>query len=109
MKCTEACPTGALKPLSADLNASADKIAMGLAVIDRKICLPWNRRSWCGACYTACPYKEKAITLDFQNRPTVYEEHCVGCGLCVELCPIKYKAISIKAPFYPDSGEERPE
>ena len=109
MECTKVCPTGALQPLSTNLKASADKIEMGLAVIDRKICLPWNRRSWCGACFTVCPYREKAITVDHQNRPTVHAEHCVGCGLCVELCPIKYKAIAIKAPFFPDRGEERQE
>jgi ferredoxin len=109
MKCTEVCPTGALRPLSDDIKKSADEIQMGLAVIDRKVCLPWNRRSWCGACYTICPYREKAITVDHQNRPTVHADHCVGCGLCVEICPIKYKAIAIKAPFYPDRGEERPE
>ena len=82
---------------------------MGLAVIDRKICLPWNRRSWCGACFTVCPYREKAITVDHQNRPTVHADHCVGCGLCVEVCPIKYKAIAIRAPFRPDEGETRAE
>lgn len=103
MACTAACPTGAL----AEIEAGATR--MGVARIDRKICLPWTRRSWCGACFTICPYRERAITVDHQNRPTVNPEHCVGCGLCVEACPIKYKAIAVNPPFYPDRGEVRVE
>ena len=82
---------------------------MGVAVIDRKICLPWTRTSWCGACLTACPYRGEAITVDHQGRPTVHGEHCVGCGLCVEVCPLRYKAISVKPPFAPDRGAVRAE
>lgn len=109
MKCGPACPTGALLPIPEDRETIRRQVRMGLAHIDRKICLPWTRRSWCGACLTACPYRGDAITVDHQGRPTVHAEHCVGCGLCVEVCPIRYKAIAVKPPFPPDHGEVRAE
>jgi len=82
---------------------------MGVARIDRKVCLPWTRTSWCGACLTACPYRQEAITVDYQGRPTVHAEHCIGCGICVEVCPLRYKAIAVVPPFRPDHGEVRAE
>lgn len=108
MKCGPACPTGALRSI-ADDRAAIQRVKMGLAVIDRKICLPWTRTSWCGACLTACPYRGQAITVDHQGRPTVHPEHCIGCGLCVEVCPIRYKAIAVLPPFRPDRGRIRAE
>jgi len=109
MKCGPACPTGALVPIANDRQTIKQQVRMGLAHIDRKICLPWTRRSWCGACLTACPYRGEAITVDHQGKPTVHPEHCIGCGLCVEVCPIRYKAIAVKPPFPPDYGEVRAE
>ncbi|MCA9621641.1 MAG: 4Fe-4S dicluster domain-containing protein, partial [Myxococcales bacterium] len=109
MRCGDVCPTGALRPIQQDRDVVAAEVRMGVARIDRKICLPWTRRSWCGACHTACPYRNEAITVDHQNRPTVHEEHCVGCGICVEVCPIRYKAIAVVPPFEPDVGRVRAE
>lgn len=109
MKCGPVCPTGALRPIAEDRDTIQREVRMGLAQIDRKICLPWTRRSWCGACLTVCPYRNQAITVDHQGKPTVHAEHCIGCGLCVEVCPIRYKAINVKPPFPPDRGEVRPE
>ncbi len=109
MKCGPACPTGALRPIAEDRESIQSQVRMGVALIDRKICLPWTRTSWCGACLTACPYRGEAITVDHQGRPTVHTEHCVGCGLCVEVCPIRYKAIAVRPPFEPDQGQVRAE
>ncbi|MBW2459348.1 MAG: 4Fe-4S dicluster domain-containing protein [Deltaproteobacteria bacterium] len=109
MKCGQICPTGALAPIPDEREAIKRATGMGTAVIDRKICLPWTRRSWCGACLTVCPYRGEAITVDHQNRPTIHADHCVGCGLCVEVCPIRYKAIAVIPPFHPDVGDLRPE
>ncbi len=109
MECGQACPTGALRPIAADRVAVRREVRMGVAVIDRKICLPWTRTSWCGACRTICPYREQAIRVDYRGRPTVYPEHCIGCGLCVEICPLRYKAISVRPPFAPDRGQVRAE
>ena len=109
MRCGKACPTGALRPIEPEWEVVGQQVRMGTAVIDRKICLPWNRLSWCGACLTICPYRELAITVDHQNRPTIHPEHCVGCGLCVEVCPIRHKAVMVVPPFAPDRGEVRAE
>ena len=109
MRCGEVCPTGALKPIDDDREAVRREVKMGVALIDRKVCLPWTRTSWCGACLTACPYRNEAITVDHQGRPTIHPEHCVGCGLCVEVCPLRYKAIAVKPPFAPDRGTVRAE
>lgn len=109
LRCGDACPTGALRPIEDDREAIKRDVRMGVAVIDRKICLPWTRTSWCGACLTICPYREQAITVDHQGRPTVHAEHCIGCGLCVEVCPIRYKAIAVLPPFPPDYGKIRAE
>ncbi|MGD8376601.1 MAG: 4Fe-4S dicluster domain-containing protein [Acidobacteriota bacterium] len=109
MQCGPACPTGALNPIPDDREAIRKGVRMGVAVIDRKICLPWTRTSWCGACLTVCPYRQEAITVDHQGRPTVHAESCIGCGLCVEVCPIRYKAIAVKPPFPPDTGRVRAE
>lgn len=109
MECGKACPTGALQPIENERLVVKEKVRMGVARIDRKICLPWTRTSWCGACHTACPYRNEAITVDYQNRPKVHAEHCVGCGICVEVCPIRYKAIAVVPPFSPDVGRVRTE
>lgn len=104
LACTEVCPTGALVPLM-----DKTQIRMGVARVDRKVCLPWTRTSWCGACHQVCPLKNDAITVDYRNRPAVNPDHCTGCGLCVEVCPLKYKAIAIEVPFTPDRGAVRAE
>lgn len=109
MRCGEACPTGAIAPIEDDYETILTEVRMGVAVIDRKICLPYNRRSWCGACLTICPYRERAITVDHQNRPTIHPEYCVGCGLCVEVCPMRHKAVAVVPAFGPDRGRVRAE
>ncbi len=106
MECAEVCPTGALVRPEATPEAEYGNTGMGRAVVDEKICLPFNRISWCGACYTACPLKGTAIRVDYRNRPEVLDG-CVGCGLCVEACPIRYKAIAVEPPFAPDRGKVR--
>lgn len=109
MRCGPACPTGALRTIPQEKAAVGREVRMGVAVIDRKICLPWTRTSWCGACLTVCPYRGEAITVDHQGRPAIHAQACVGCGLCVEICPIRYKAIAVLPPFPPDRGRIRAE
>lgn len=108
MKCTEVCPTGALEPPKKIEGKDYGDTNMGRAMVDEKICLPFNRVSWCGSCYTACPLKNVAIEIDYRNRPTVLEG-CVGCGLCVEVCPIKYKAIAVTSAVASSGGRTRRE
>jgi MauM/NapG family ferredoxin protein len=84
LACTQTCPTEALKPVS-----KKEDVRMGVAVVDPRTCVSINRSGICGACHTACPLKNKAITLGLRNAPVVHEDACVGCGLCVEACIVK--------------------
>ncbi|MBZ0268299.1 4Fe-4S dicluster domain-containing protein [bacterium] len=91
LECTRVCPTGALMPLE-----EIPQVAMGVAVVDPRTCVAINRSGVCGACHTACPLKNRAISLGLHNAPTVHEDECVGCGLCEEACILQgTKAIRV--------------
>ena len=81
LACTRACPSGALTELS-----EPERVAMGTAVVDERLCVSHNGTGACGACHTACPLRNRAITQGIRNAPYVHAEHCVGCGLCEEAC-----------------------
>lgn len=81
LACTQACPSGALVGLT-----RLTEVRMGTAVVDERLCVSHNGTGACGACHTACPLKNRAITQGLRNAPTVHAEHCVGCGLCEEAC-----------------------
>ncbi len=84
LACTRACPTGALEPLD-----RREQVRMGVAEVDRRLCVSHNGTGVCGACYTACPLRGKAITQDLRNAPVVHPQACVGCGLCEEVCIVR--------------------
>ena len=88
--CIDACPTTALEPV-ADWTA----VRMGVAVIDRDLCLPWHGTT-CRACWHACPFPNEAIKLDWRTRPEIIEEACVGCGLCAHVCLTEPGSIEIR-------------
>jgi len=95
LKCGEACPTGALAPV-----AEKKDVKLGTAVVDERLCVSINGTGICGACHTACPFRNKAIVQDFRNRPTVHADACTGCGLCEESCIVdertNIRAIQVK-------------
>ena len=95
LRCTEACPSGALEPVRKDPDEIQRKVAMGKAVLDKGLCYSYN--NWtCGACYRACPFPGKAMTLGLWEQPEVVPEGCVGCGACERAC-IRYpQAIRIR-------------
>lgn len=95
LKCGEACPTGALLPLE-----KKEEAVMGVAVVDERLCVSHNGTGVCGACHTACPLKNRAITQELRNAPIVHAEYCTGCGLCEECCIVDersdIRAIQVK-------------
>ena len=91
LACTDVCPSGALVVLT----EPAD-VRMGVAVVDERLCVSINGTGVCGACHTACPFRNAAITQGLRNAPTVHADSCVGCGLCEEACIVDdRKAIRI--------------
>ena len=82
-RCIESCPTGALKE---------GDIRIGIAEIDRSICLGWLRET-CDRCVRICPLE--AVVLK-GGKPHVVEERCIGCKLCEHICPTRPKAITVE-------------
>jgi ferredoxin-type protein NapG len=109
--CTVACPTGALDAgLVSDTDGQGrsllniNKARIGLAVIDRETCIAyWGIQ--CDACYRACPFIDKAITVEYAVNdrtrkhailgPVVHSDHCTGCGICERACVTKKASIFV--------------
>jgi ferredoxin-type protein NapG len=98
LKCGDICPTGALQPLQ-----SREEVRMGVAGVDENLCVSHLKTGACGACFTACPLRGKAITQGLFNAPYVHAEFCTGCGLCEEFCIVPYRAIRV----YPNADIAR--
>jgi ferredoxin-type protein NapG len=93
LRCTEACPTGALtKLLKTEVTT---KVRMGRAKLDKNLCYSYNDKT-CGVCIRACPIPG-AMKTGQGERPIFDENFCVGCGLCERSC-IRYpQAIMVVA------------
>ena len=78
--CVAACGTGAL---SVPEGATRKNVVMGLAVIDKDLCLA-HRQMKCRTCHDACPYD--AMEIDAAGRPVVIDKLCTGCGACEAAC-----------------------
>ena len=92
--CTQVCPTGALRPLTVEEKHARP---IGLAVIDFKKCLAWEKKEYCAVCDEYCPYQ--AIKLQERNGvncPTVDAAKCRGCGACESACAADPIAIVVK-------------
>ena len=107
--CGQACPTGAIPPLSLE---DKRKAIIGHAYVDRSRCIPWVDGRDCIVCEEMCPPPDKAIVLEDAEvrnfhtgelvtvrRPVVIAERCIGCGICENRCPVNGDAaIRVYAP-----------
>ncbi|MDD4016990.1 MAG: 4Fe-4S dicluster domain-containing protein [Kiritimatiellae bacterium] len=92
--CTRVCPTGALRPLK---TGEKQQTAIGLARVDKKKCIAWEKGEYCVVCQEYCPYQ--AVIEVEQNGvqcPVIDERKCRGCGACESQCPALPIAIVVE-------------
>lgn len=99
-KCSQVCPTGAIRPLSVEEKSSRQ---IGRAVWIRKNCLAATKGVHCDNCAHHCPTgaiqmvpsvagDEKSVRI-----PAINTERCIGCGACENLCPARpFSAIVVE-------------
>ncbi len=83
--CTQVCPTGAIRALCL---ADKKQVAIGVARIDKKACIAWEKGEYCVVCQEFCPYQ--AIIEEDHKKvkcPIVDADACRGCGACESQCP----------------------
>ncbi len=94
-RCSEVCPTGAIKPL--DL-ATKQRTRLGFAVLEPSLCVAFSTANACGACAEHCPTGALRMKPDAEGLlvPTLNHDLCIGCGSCEYPCPIRpVKAIRV--------------
>ena len=93
VKCSEVCPTGAIKPI---LRSEKSSIQIGCAVWNKELCIVNKDKVACDLCSRKCP--NAAITMipqsadaapDVPKIPMIDTERCIGCGACEHLCPAR--------------------
>ena len=101
VKCSEVCPTGAIKPISIVEKSS---IQIGHAVWVKRNCIVISDDVDCGNCAEHCPTGAITMVLsDYKNKksrkiPVINKERCIGCGACEHLCPSRpFSAIYVKS------------
>jgi polyferredoxin len=95
IKCTEICPTNALRPLVLE----AKKLTqLGKAKFIKDNCIVKTEKTACGACSESCPTKAVHM-ISYEGNlviPEITEDICVGCGHCEFACPtVPFKAIFV--------------
>ncbi|MBX7059664.1 MAG: 4Fe-4S binding protein [Leptospirales bacterium] len=84
--CIEACATGALVELPADvLPRFGQATAEAEACVNARPPEKGRRRRLCRECIESCPV-EGAVSLRRSGVAQI-SEHCTGCGICVAHCP----------------------
>lgn len=99
-KCSEVCPTGAIRPITREDKSSTQ---IGHAVWIRANCVVVNDGVQCNNCSRHCPtgaihlVKVDPADPDSLRIPTVDEASCIGCGACENLCPARpFSAIYVE-------------
>ena len=88
--CSQVCPAGAILPITPEEKTS---IHIGVATIDRDLCVVNRDDVDCGNCSRHCPVgaiimvRKDPDNPRSRRIPTVNEEKCIGCGACENLCP----------------------
>lgn len=91
-RCSEVCPTGAIKPITPEVKSSTQ---IGHAVWIKKNCIPLTDGVECGNCARHCPVGAiEMVPSDPDDEasayvPAVNESRCIGCGACENLCPAR--------------------
>ena len=95
--CGQICPTKAIPLLPL---ADKQRTVIGIARIDRSLCIPWYGSDECMVCEEVCPTPDKAVQFRDeevvtaageklpQRRPYINESLCIGCGVCETRCPV---------------------
>ena len=98
-RCSEVCPTGAIKPVT---TAEKSSIHVGHAVWIKENCVVLTDKVSCGNCARHCP-TEAIQMVEYSSAdgtfeiPTVDEMKCIGCGACENLCPARpFSAIYVE-------------
>ena len=100
VKCSEVCPTGAIKPITKEEKTA---IQIGHAVWIADNCVVNRDNQKCDNCFRHCP--TGAIQMVAKNPddkkspkiPIINTERCIGCGACENLCPSRpFSAIYVE-------------
>ena len=95
-RCSEVCPTGAIKPIDA---AERSATSIGYAVTVPHNCL-LAQGVECNACSRHCPTAAISLVSDASTGHsvvTVNEMRCIGCGACEHYCPVRpFSAIYVE-------------
>ena len=87
MACSEVCPTGAIRPISA---AEKSATQIGRAVVDWERCIINTDKVQCTACSRICPTQAASLVgrKDGPKWLAIDPERCTGCGACEYVCPV---------------------
>ena len=99
-KCSEVCPTGAIKPITKEEKTA---IQIGHAVWVAENCIVNSEGHKCGNCARHCPTGAIQMVPKDANDPksiqipVINTERCIGCGACENLCPSRpFSAIYVE-------------
>ncbi len=90
-RCSQVCPTGALRPLALQVK---QKTKIAEAKFNPRVCIVFQEGEKCGKCAHVCP--TGAVTLRSSGAPRpVNTALCIGCGACQQVCPAPGKAMTV--------------